>query len=162
MLDRQALESLLAPMVAAGQSQNAMARSLGLESSALSRWRTGGNASYPQVAAVAERLGVPVSRLWRGSVPRKYAAAPNVLRGTPGGPVAAAIDAAYARGYAAAEFSAIAAAAKDIMHRATIAAQRMAAATPPAGDAVPGEAAESQALTTASAGRSRRAPSGRR
>lgn len=143
MLDLKALNALLDPMFAEGASQNAVAKSLGLESSALSRWRNGGAASYAQVAGVAERLGVPVAKLWRGEVPRKYAT--GVAHGTTQQPpIAAAIDAAYARGFAAAEFQAIAEAAHEIERRARRAADRMQR---PAGATLPvplleGETAE--------------------
>lgn len=160
MLDLKALESLLDPMFAEGASQNAVAKSLGLESSALSRWRNGGAASYAQVAGVAERLGVPVATLWKGEVPRKYAT--GVAHGTTAqAPVAAAIDAAYARGYAAAEFSAIAEAAQDIARRARVAAERMQRpAATPSGVPVEGEAAEHQAGQRRPARPRRKTPTG--
>lgn len=161
MLDLQALEAVLAPRFAQGESQNAVARSLGLESSALSRWRNGGNALYAQVAMVAERLNLPVAQLWRGEVPRKYAT--GVKHGTTGSPpIAAALDAAYARGLAVAEFRAIAEAAHDIERRARRAAEQMER---PSGTIlsgpVEGEVAEHQALQPARATPRRRKPAGK-
>lgn len=77
------LRSLIDPLMQgpAALSQNEVARRLGIEPSALSRWLQGGNASYPLVVQVAESLGVPPERLWKGQVPRRYAASP-VPRGT--------------------------------------------------------------------------------
>lgn len=148
MLDRDALEALIAPMIAAGQSQNEIARSLGLEKSALSRWRQTGGAGFAQVAVVAERLNVPVTQLWRGAVPKKYAYPVRAAKGAPAlkSPIAMALDTAYVRGYAAGQFRELASAAEDIARRAHIAADRMATMTQPdatpSGALVEGEAAE--------------------
>jgi transcriptional regulator with XRE-family HTH domain len=87
-LKTEVLRSLIDPLLHAHppKSQNAVARDLGIEPSALSRWLAGGGASYPQVARVARILGVEPSSLWGGKVPRRYAKAypDSVSRGTAG------------------------------------------------------------------------------
>lgn len=77
------LRALIDPMMSGPHSlsQNEVARKIGIEPSALSRWLQGGGASYPLVAQVAEALGVPVSQLWNGKVPRRWATQ-DVPRGT--------------------------------------------------------------------------------
>lgn len=120
-------------------SQAEVARTVGIEPSALSRWLAGGNASFPQVAAVAAALRVPYTLLWNGPVPRRYADAAPADPALTLPPLAVVAE----RQWAVRELTALATLAREIADRAEGAAARVGGVSPPAAGApLPGEQAE--------------------